>query len=78
MPYIRQEDRIRAAKLPETPGELNYAITIMVQEFLTKVGITYATLSVAVGALECAKLELVRRVINPYEDRKCKENGDVY
>ena len=30
------------------------------------------------GALEGAKLEFVRRVVVPYEERKMKENGDVY
>jgi len=31
-----------------------------------------------IGALECAKLELYRRVAAPYEDDKIAENGDVY
>ena len=29
-------------------------------------------------ALECAKLELYRRLAAPYEDEKRKETGDVY
>ena len=28
--------------------------------------------------LECAKLELYRRVAAPYEDEKIDQNGDVY
>lgn len=32
----------------------------------------------AKGAIECAKLEFVRRVVSPYEDQKILENGDVY
>jgi hypothetical protein len=31
-----------------------------------------------IGVLECAKLELYRRVAAPYEDAKCEDNGDVY
>jgi hypothetical protein len=31
-----------------------------------------------VGALECAKLELYRRLAAPYEDQKIKLNGDAY
>ena len=31
-----------------------------------------------IGVLECAKLELYRRVAAPYEDDKIDENGDVY
>jgi len=30
------------------------------------------------GALEGAKTEFIRRVITPYENKKCAENGDVY
>jgi len=30
------------------------------------------------GALEGAKLEFYRRVVVPYEEKKMKENGDVY
>jgi hypothetical protein len=32
----------------------------------------------AIGVLECAKLELYRRVAAPYEDEKIAESGDVY
>lgn len=31
-----------------------------------------------IGALECCKLELYRRIAAPYEDIKIGENGDVY
>jgi len=31
-----------------------------------------------VGVLECAKLELYRRIAAPYEDEKIVETGDVY
>jgi hypothetical protein len=80
MPYIKQDDRMRAAKLPETPGELNYAITVLIMEYLISTGkqFTYVGLNEVVGVLECAKLELYRKVVGPYEDVKCKLNGDVY
>jgi len=32
----------------------------------------------ALGAIECAKLEFIRRVVSPYEDTKIASNGDVY
>ena len=41
-------------------------------------GKCYATMNEIVGALECAKHEFQRRVMNNYEDLKCKENGDVF
>ena len=31
-----------------------------------------------VGVLECAKIELYRRIAAPYEDDKSRINGDVY
>jgi len=30
------------------------------------------------GALECAKQELYRRLIAPYEDQKLAGSGDIY
>jgi len=81
MPYVNAEARGRLDKggKPETPGELNYAITKLVDEYLIQKGeIRYAHLNEAIGVLECAKLELYRRVAAPYEDRKLAETGDVY
>ena len=62
----------------QTAGELNYLLTLMVTDYIERMGKNYATLNEVVGVLECAKLELYRRVAAPYEDQKCDENGDVY
>jgi hypothetical protein len=81
MPYISQEQRkaILAGADPSDAGELNYAITMIVDRFLRKKGgIRYAHVNEAIGAMECAKLELYRRIAVPYEDRKIQEAGDVY
>jgi hypothetical protein len=81
MPYITQERRkaILAGAKPQDPGELNFAITVLVDVYLEdKGGIRYAHLNEVVGAIDCAKLELYRRVAAPYEDEKIAENGDVY
>ena len=32
----------------------------------------------AIGVLACVRHEFERRVVDPYEDLKCHENGDVY
>ena len=40
--------------------------------------IRYAHLNEVIGAIDCAKLELYRRVATPYEDKKIEESGDVY
>lgn len=81
MPYIDPEakTRLESGERPATAGELNYAITRLVDAYLRdKGGVRYAHLNEVIGALECAKLELYRRVAAPYEDRKMAEAGDVY
>ena len=85
MPYISTDARNRLASggSPENAGELNYAITRFVDDYLRRMAeqdgrLRYAHLNEAMGVLECAKLELYRRVAAPYEDRKVEENGDVY
>ena len=80
MPYIRQErrDAILAGAKPQDAGELNFAISVLVDNYLKDKGIKYAHLNEVIGALDCAKLELYRRVAAPYEDEKIKQNGDVY
>lgn len=81
MPYISQDrrEKILAGERPQNAGELNFAITVIVDNYLQdQGGIRYAHLNEVVGAMECAKLELYRRLAAPYEDRKIAEAGDVY
>ncbi len=62
----------------DKPGELNYAITEMLINYLNRKGVSYTNMNEVIGVLECAKLELYRRMTAPYEDTKIEENGDVY
>lgn len=78
MPYIKTEDRARARIIPKTAGELNYAISCLVGEYVLREGLNYQHINDCVGAMEGAKAEFQRRVVAPYEDLKIKENGDVY
>ena len=85
MPYITPEARTRllSGEAPRNAGELNYAITRLVDRYLTALAteagrLRYAHLNEAIGVLECAKLELYRRIAAPYADEKREENGDVY
>ena len=39
--------------------------------------INYDTVSNGVKTFECAKIEYIRRKVNPYEDSKRELNGDV-
>lgn len=80
MPYVKQTQRQFLAEgcSPLTSGELNYLITETVWLFMRERGITYDTINTCIGALECAKLELYRRIAAPYETDKQRDNGDVY
>ncbi len=85
MPYIAPDARRRLDEgaAPRDAGELNYAVTRLVDAYLVSAAETegrlrYAHLNEAMGVLECAKLELYRRIAAPYEDRKKDESGDVY
>lgn len=81
MPYINQTRRremaLRAER-PQTAGELNYVITSLIRDYLLDRGKNYQTMNDIVGALDNAKSEFKRRIQDPYEDAKIKENGDVY
>jgi hypothetical protein len=59
-------------------GELNYIISAMVADLLENFGLNYSNGNKLMGVLECAKLELYRRVLAPYENQKVIDNGDVY
>ena len=56
----------------DTCGELNYAISTLVDQYITNRCGLYGAINEVIGVLECAKLELYRRIAAPYED------GDVY
>jgi len=80
MPYIRKEKRVPllSGSVPDNAGELNFQITSLITQYIRKHILSYSTLNDVLGALEGCKLELYRRVVAPYEDKKIKENGDVY
>jgi hypothetical protein len=89
MPYIEKECRslldssidylIDKAK---SVGELNYIITRIcdgyIQKFAGSEGVDYSACNAIVGVFECAKQEFIRRRLNPYEDKKRKQNGEVF
>ena len=80
MPYIKEKDREKFYPIftnPGTEGELNYAITALIHKYIIKLGVSYSVLNSVIGVLECAKLELYRQVVVPYEDIKKSENGCV-
>lgn len=90
MPYITRVSRndilvedtsegsVISIKSIQNEGDLNFAFTSIIDNYLSRKGHPYANINGVIGALECAKLELYRRVAAPYEDKKIIQNGDAY
>jgi hypothetical protein len=86
MPYIKATNRKKfneileevEANMPENSGELNYLITSILVICFNSSQQDYQTFNDFIGVLECAKLELYRRLVASYENKKESENGDVY
>lgn len=81
MPYIEQKARmelhVRTDRDIKTPGELNYAITMLVNQYLGA-DLNYQLINDVLGALDGAAKEFYRRVAVPYEDVKLSANGEVF
>jgi|11BtaG_2_1085332.scaffolds.fasta_scaffold12587_3 hypothetical protein len=79
MPYIPQSEKnqVDSHNLISTAGQFNYALNQLIANFIDQNDFNYQTANDIVGAMECAKMELYRRLISPYEDKKISENGDV-
>jgi len=88
MPYIVKEKRecfelvvsnlvaYLQEDIENVAGNLNYVITVVLKRLIAT-NKRYKTMNDLIGALECCKLELYRRVISPYEDTVIERNGDV-
>jgi len=81
MPYIKnylREELVEADQVvPSDAGELNYVFTKIAHNYWISCGQNYQAFNDIIGALEGCKLELYRRKVAPYEDKKILENGDV-
>ena len=90
MPYLKQENKSvwililfsiekMFIKIGEklVAGTLNYLFTKIAHLYIKVKGENYQNYNDIIGALEGAKLELYRRKIVPYENKKIKSNGDV-
>jgi hypothetical protein len=90
MPYIKQEDRgqydatvnsivhsLALQNRDDIGGHINYIISSLASKLVSTLGERYATYEKIVGSLECAKLELYRKKIAPYEEQAIKKNGDL-
>lgn len=82
MPYIEKDARAKLVPksdgYPVSPGDLNFQITCLLIEYMKYNGKRYQQINDILGALEGAKLEFYSTQVRAYEDKKCRENSDVY
>lgn len=86
MPYIKEEKREQFEPLVKEiiellkkdrenlAGNMNYLIYRIVRGVDPK---RYKDWNEIIGFLECCKMEIYRRLISLYEDKKIEENGDI-
>ena len=87
MPYIKKDQRpaidqlvepliqhLKSLPVEDQDGSLNYAVTKIIKHVYPQ---KYFHLNRALGVLTAITHELYRKIIEPYEDTKIAENGDV-
>ena len=80
MPYItqdRRDDLDILLRSPNTKGELCYDLYLTDLMYIAAKGSNFDNISDAISMLERAAHEVERRVLDPYEDKKIAENGDI-
>jgi len=87
MPYIKKEERdkyeptlseLKSLIESATPkGNLTYLLYAISLDFIKKGGKSYTNISTAISCLNDAAEEMRRKHLNPYEDKKILENGDI-
>lgn len=65
-------------QLPTNPGELNYVISRLIDNYIRTNGVSYDNFNALMGVLGCIKMEMYRRFVAPYETYKNHENGEVF
>lgn len=80
MPYLESKDRKRLLKTlePKSKGELNYLITVLMVNYIDRVGLNYQNASDAMAAATDAAAEFKDKVLQPYENLKMIQNGGIY
>jgi hypothetical protein len=79
MPYVTEKRKRELREFPPTTaGDLTYLIQQQLKGYLSGRSVRYEDLAVCLGALEGARVDLVERMIKPYEAGKLAQNGDVW
>ena len=84
MPYIKTGGRLpldiligSLAEKIRSKGDLNYVICELVGQLIINTKISYTQISEWIDGVDGAENELRRRLLDPYEDLKIVENGDL-
>ena len=84
MPYIKDEEKKKFTKFIHnlttyinSKGDLNYVICEIVGRYIAQTGVSYTKMSEKIDTVHDAETELRRRLLDPYEDQKIIDNGDV-
>lgn len=87
MPYIEKNSRefwdekmkplVEIIDKDTGAGKINYIITKLLMRWINN-NTRYDSICKVVGTCQCVMMEFYRKVAGPYEDQKCKINGDVY
>jgi len=72
-------NELNRVPLEKFAGTVNYIISRIVSNEVKFAGVVnYNIINEAIGVLECAKLELYRRLAVPFEENAIERNGDIY
>ncbi len=92
MPYLIEKDKksldsdnclsylsayLNTLSIQDFAGALNCLNFIIVKRWIKQNGKKYFIFATIVGTLICCILEIYRRLISPYEDKKIQFNGDA-
>lgn len=79
MPYIAQKQRkeLDAGCIPANAGELNYALHLLLEKYMSTKTESYQNYNDIIGVLSAVGQEIYRRKISPFEDLKKNQNGDI-
>lgn len=77
MPYIAKSERDKVADgTIKNAGCFNYAVHQLIDSYFDQNNRNYQTINDIIGALDCVKMELYRRMVEEYEEIKILQNGD--
>ena len=82
MPYIedanRRCDLSSSVAVPRNPGELSFTIATVIDDYFAVADQNFENLNAVKGVLDSLGCEIQRRFLDPYEEKKLQENGEVF